>query len=119
MGHETLDLVRSYFKNSLEQLRIISFDHTLLKLLKKHDDFFPNVRMMALHEIPRTTWIPSAVEGIEGINANIYNPVYAMYLKARGFEVGVWWLPDKLPPLVAKSLFGYIDFFTTDNYKKY
>lgn len=116
---ETLDLIKLYFKNSTERLRIISFDHALLKSLKKHDSFFAKTKMMALHEVPRTTWIPGAVKGIEGVNANIYNPVYAMYLKALGLEVGIWWLPDKMPPVVAKSLFGFIDFFTTDNYKKY
>ena len=116
---KTLQIIKEHFIYSLEQLRIISFDHEALYSLKRHDDFYSKVKMLALHEIPRTTWIPRALQGIEGVNANIYHPLHAAYLKAKGFEVGIWWLPDKIPPLLAKALFGYIDYFTTDNYEKY
>ncbi len=116
---KTISLVQEHFHKSSEQLRIISFDHLLLQSLKKHSEFYSQVKMLALHELPRTTWMARPLSGIEGVNANIYHPMHAMYLKALGLEVGMWWLPDKISPLITKSLFGLIDYLTTDNYYKY
>lgn len=119
VNEKTLKIIQYGFSNSPERLRIISFNHSLLHKIKKHNEFFKTVKMLALHEVPKTTWLPSPVRGLDGVNSNLYNPLYSAYLKARSHEVGLWWLGDKVPPIITQSLFFYIDFLTTDRYRDY
>lgn len=115
----TLNSIKSYFSSTPERLRIISFDHFLLKKIKHIDSFWSNIKTLALHEFPRTTWLPGDVDEVDGVNSNLFHPLQILYLKAKKREVGLWWLPDKLPAQLTKICFPYIDYLTTDHYYNY